>query len=71
MTAIEKIPLRLLKKINRRNIETYMKITDLKEYKWNGVVAHFRKIKEYIKDVIKAKGEMKKLYKHSEASVTL
>ena len=55
-------------KIRRLNIDTYMKVADLKEYKKNEVATHFRKIKDYIKDMIKAKGEMKKLYKNSEAS---
>ena len=68
MNAIEKIPLPLLTKIRRLNLDSYMKVADLKDYKKNEVVAHFRKIKDYIKDMIKAKGEMKKLYKHSEAS---
>ena len=39
-----------------------MHLANLKEYKKNEVVAHSRKIKDYIKDMIKAKGEMKKLY---------
>jgi len=68
MNAIEKIPLELLMNIRKLNLDSYMKIADLKEYKKKEVVAHFRKIKDYIKDMIKAKGEMKKLYKHSEAS---
>lgn len=68
MNTIEKIPLNRLKNLRRLNLETYMKIADLKEYKKNEVIAHFRQIKNYIKDMIKAKGEMKKLYKHSEAS---
>jgi len=55
-------------KIRRLNLDSYMKVADLKDYKKKEVVAHFRKIKDYIKDMIKAKGEMKKLYKHSEAS---
>ena len=68
MNAIEKIPLPLLMKIRRLNLDSYMVVADLKEYKKNEVVAHFRKIKDYIKDMIKAKGEMKKVYKHSKAS---
>ena len=56
MNAIEKIPLHLLMKIRRLNIETYMEVADLKGYKKNEVKAHFRKIKGYIKDMIKAKG---------------
>ena len=68
MNAIKRIPLQLLMNINRLNLDSYMKVADLKEYKKKEVVAHFRKIKDYIKDMIKAKGEMKKLYKHSEAS---
>ena len=68
MNALEKIPLQLLMKIRRLDLDSYMKVADLKDYKKKEVVAHFRKIKDYIKDMIKAKGEMKKLYKHSEAS---
>ena len=68
MNAIEKIPLPLITNIRRLNLDSYLKVADLKEYKKKEVVAHFRKIKDYIKDMIKAKGEMKKLYKHSEAS---
>ena len=68
MNTIEKIPLHILMKIRRLNLETYMRVADLEEYKKNEVQAHFRKIKDYIKDMIKAKGEMKKHYKHSEAS---
>ena len=52
MNAIEKIPLPLLTKIRRLNLDSYMKVTDLKEYKKNEVVAHFRKITDYIKDMI-------------------
>ena len=44
MNAIEKIPLHLLMKIRRLNIETYMEVADLKGYKKNEVQAHFRKI---------------------------
>ena len=62
MNTIEKIPPPLLMKIRRLNVESHMKVADLKEYKKNEVVAHFRKIKDYIKDMIKAKGEMKKLH---------
>ena len=43
--------------IRRLNLETYMKVADLKEYKKNEVRAHFRKIKDYIKDMRKAKGK--------------
>tara|TARA_R110002096_G_scaffold74097_2_gene175469 strand:+ start:221 stop:2347 length:2127 start_codon:yes stop_codon:yes gene_type:complete len=68
MNTNEKIPINRLKNLRRLNLETYMKLADLKEYKKNEVIAHFRQIKNYIKDMIKAKGEMKKLYKHSEAS---
>ena len=52
MNAIEKIPLPLLMKIRRLNLDSYMKVADLKEYKKNEVAAHFRKIKDYIKDMI-------------------
>ena len=59
MNAIEKIPLQLLTNIRILNLDSYMKAADLKEYKKNEVVAHLRKIKDYIKDMIKEKGEMK------------
>ena len=68
MNATEKIPLPLLMKIRRLNLDSYMEVADLKEYKKNEVVAHFRKIKDWIKDMIKANGEMENLFKHSEAS---
>ena len=42
-------------KIRRLNLETYMRVADLEEYKKNEVQAHFRKIKDYIKDMIKAR----------------
>ena len=54
MNTIEKIPLSLLTKIRRLNLDSYVKVAGLKEYKKNEVVAHFRKIKDYINDTIKA-----------------
>ena len=68
MNAIEKIPLKRLKLINRLSLDSYISLIGKTTYKKCEIKEHFRLIKTYIKDMIRAKGEMKKLYKHSEAS---
>ena len=67
MELIEKIPIERLELLNRLDLNTYIHLADLKKYK-KEVKQHVKLIKSYISNMIKCKGEMKKLYKHSEKS---
>ena len=64
----EKIPLEQLKLLNKISVEDYIKFANKKKYKVNEIKEHFKQIKSYIKDHIKCKGNMKKVYKYSESS---
>lgn len=64
----ERIPLKLLHKISRLSLDDYISIANKKKYKLNDVKEHYKYIMDYVKNHIKAKGEMVKLYKHSENS---
>lgn len=64
----ERIPLKLLHKISRLSLDDYISIANKKKYKLNEVKEHYKYIMDYVKNHIKAKGEMVKLYKHSETS---
>jgi len=66
MNFTEKIPLERLQKLNKLTCDEYMKLVDKKEYKKADIKAHFKQIKQYVRNMIKAKGEMKMLYKYSE-----
>ena len=62
----EKIPLDRLTLLNKMTVDDYIKLANTKKYKKNEIKDHFKQIKSYVKDHIKCKGEMKKVYKYSE-----
>ena len=64
----EKIPIDYLNLLNKMTIEDYIKFANKKKYKLNEIKEHFKQIRFYIKDHIKCKGNMKKVYKYSETS---
>ena len=64
----ERIPLEQLKLLNKISVDDYIKFANKKKYKVNEIKEHFKQIKSYIKDHIKCKGNMKKVYKYSESS---
>ena len=64
----EKIPVDKLTLLNKMTVDDYIKLANKKKYKKNEIKDHFKQIKTYIKDHIKCKGEMKKVYKYSESS---
>ena len=68
MNTTEKIPINRLNLLNRLSLDDYIDLIGKTNYKKYEIKEHFNMIKDYVKDMIKTKGEMKKLYKHSEAS---
>jgi hypothetical protein len=64
----EKIPVDRLTLLNKMTVDDYIKLANTKKYKKNEIKDHFKQIKSYIKDHIKCKGEMKKVYKYSESA---
>ena len=58
----EKISLDRLTLLNKMTVDDYIKLAYTKKYKKNEIKDHFKQIKSYIKDHIKCKGEMKKVY---------
>jgi len=64
----ERIPLKLLHKLSRLTLNDYISIANKKKYKLNEVKEHYKYIMDYVRNHIKAKGEMVKLYKYSETS---
>ena len=72
MNLTEKIPLERLQLLNHLDLKTYISLAQeanpTKKYKNEEIKEHFKQIKQYIKNMIKAKGEMNQLYKHSEKS---
>ena len=61
MEVIEKIPIERLELLNRLDINTYIHLADLKKYKKEEVKQHFKLIKGYVSDMLKSKGEKKKV----------
>ena len=68
MELIEKIPIERLELLNHLDLNTYIHLADLKKYKKEEVKQHFKLIKGYVSNMLKCKGDMKKVYKHSEKS---
>ena len=66
MNFTEKVPIERLQKLNKLTCDIYAQLADKKDYKKCDIKAHFKLIKQYIKNMIRAKGEMKLLYKYSE-----
>ena len=66
MNITEKVPIERLQKLNKLTCDIYTQLADKKDYKKCDIKAHFKMIKQYIKNMIKAKGNMKMLYKYSE-----
>jgi hypothetical protein len=64
----ECIPLNRLELLNKMELDHYLQFANKTKYKMNEIKEHFNQIKSYIQLHIKCKGQMKKIYKHSEAS---
>ena len=64
----ERIPIEQLNLLRKMSIDDYIKFADKKKYKINEIKDHYNQIMEYVKDHIKCKGVMKKVYKYSESS---
>ena len=60
MNATEKIPLKRLKLLNRLSLDSYISLIGKTTHKKCEIKEHYKLIKTYIKDMIPAKGEMKK-----------
>jgi len=68
MTEIyERIPLERLLLLKKMTIDNYCLLADKKKYKLGEIKVHYKQIMDYVKDHIKCKGEMKKVYKHTES----
>ena len=61
----ETIPIENLLLLSKMTIKDY---TNFAKYKPNEMIEHFSSIMDYVKDHIKCKGSMKKIYKYSESS---
>ena len=70
MNFTEQIPIERLQLLNRLDLKTYISLSQqanpTKKYKNEEIKEHFKHIKQYVKNMIKAKGKMNQLYKHSE-----
>ena len=72
MNFTEKVPIERLQLLNHLDLKTYISLAQeanpTKKYKNEEIKEHFKQIKQYLKNMIKVKGEMNQLYKHSEKS---
>ena len=72
MNFTERIPIERLQLLNNLDLKTYLSLAQeanpTKKYKNEEIKEHFKQIKQYLKNMIKAKGEINQLYKHSEKS---
>jgi len=64
----ERIPMDKLNALKKMSLDDYIKFANKTKYKMNEIKEHYKQIMDYIKDHIKCKGEMKKVYKYSESS---
>jgi len=67
MNLEEKIPIERLRLLNRLDYAMFKKYTPKCESEKDRKV-YFREFKDYLKDMIKAKGTMKRLYKYTDAT---
>ena len=64
----ETIPIENLLLLSKMTIKDYTNFANKSKYKLNEIKEHYNFIMDYIKDHIKCKGSMKKVYKYSETS---
>ena len=64
----EHIPMEKLNLLRKMRLDDYIKFANKTKYKLNEIKVHYTQIMDYVKDHIKCKGKMKKVYKYSESS---